>query len=418
MNSNIDPSEQIHTGSSSNDASISGANLTATQASKSSGVVPTHVQQQQQHQYQNQSQHYSQQQQQQPQPQQQYHSHQQSPNYGVSSQPYTNPNNQRLNYQGYNGGSNYNQHHHSPFSNPNQPYGVNQGSVGSRVSETLNNSPFFVNLLHYSELIDQFLGKIGAPIKPWLPAIGRFFIVATFFEDGYRIFSQWNAQVHYIWKYRGIPHFLTVFYLAINVMSMYTGSLLVVSHKNLIYGVGALIFVVVSQALVYGLVFNFQFFFRNLSIIGGLLMVLSDAFIRDRRALNLPGLPLAEVKDRARYFQLTGRILLILLFVSYLISGNFSLSSFVGVLSAVSGLVACTLVTIGYKARLSASFLVAVLTWRNLTSNMYWTIESGNPIRDFLRYEHFQVLSIIGGLLLVINSGPGAISVDEKKKNH
>lgn len=320
------------------------------------------------------------------------------PGYGMPTQS-LNPNNHR--YDNYHSG-----------------LGSNKTMSYSRSTHGYNNvdMSFLEKVQQYSENFDRYLGDIGAPIKPWLPALGRFCIVATFFEDGIRIFSQWHSQVHYIWKYQGLPKSITIAYLAINILFIHAGSLTVVLHRQLVFGVGALVFVIVSQAFVYGLVFNFQFFFRNLSIIGGLLIVVSDAFVRDRRALNLPGLPLGEVRDRARYFQLAGRILLIFLFLSYLMSGSFQAGSVVGIIGALSGFVACVLVAIGYKTRLSALFLVVVLFWRNVTNNMYWNYESGNPLRDFLRYEHFQILSIIGGLLLVANSGPGAISVDEKKK--
>lgn len=284
------------------------------------------------------------------------------------------------------------------------------------VNDSFDNGPEdgFINKVHYySEQLDIFLGNVGTPIKPYLPIIGRFLIVATFFEDGFRIFSQWDDQVSYIWTFRGLPRFLTVFYLALNIFLMYAGSASVISHRKLIWGVGSLLFVVVSQSVVYGLIFNFSFFVRNLSVIGGLLMVLSDAFVHDRRSLSMPGLPVLDDKDRSKYFQLAGRVLMMVLFLAYVATEHLTAVSLIGI---VIGMASCVLVVIGYKARLSAAVLILILLYRNLTSNQYWNFESNNPVHDFLRYEHFQILSIIGGLLLVVNTGAGALSLDEKKK--
>ena len=36
------------------------------------------------------------------------------------------------------------------------------------------------------------------PIKPHLPAIGRFLIVVTFLEDSWRITTQWGDQLWYL----------------------------------------------------------------------------------------------------------------------------------------------------------------------------------------------------------------------------
>lgn len=298
-----------------------------------------------------------------------------------------------------------------------QSYNSNNSGPGvyaaSQANSFYGDDSVFKKALHYSEQVDAFLGHVGAPIKPYLPALGRFLIVATFFEDGFRIFSQWSAQVNFIWSYRGMPRFLTIIYLAFNIFIMYAGSIAVVAHRHLIFGAGSLVFVVVSQALVYGLVFNVSFFFRNMSVIGGLLMVLSDAFVNDRRSLSLPGLPDIEDKDRSKYFMLAGRVLMIFLFLAYVATEHFTI---MGIFGIVFGLLACVMVVVGYKARLSASVLILILLYRNFTANKYWSYESGNPVRDFMRYEHFQVLSIIGGLLLVVNTGAGALSIDEKKK--
>uniref|UniRef100_A0A060T0U8 ARAD1C18414p n=1 Tax=Blastobotrys adeninivorans TaxID=409370 RepID=A0A060T0U8_BLAAD len=264
-----------------------------------------------------------------------------------------------------------------------------------------------------SEQVDNMLGVVARPVKPFLPAIGRFLIVVTFIEDAFRIMSQWGDQVHYVYNVRHVPYVLTLLFFGLNILCMFAGSALVILKRHLEIGVGALMFVVVSQAVVYGLILNFQFFFRNVSLIGGLLVVLSDAFAHDRRSLSVPGLPMIEDKDRSKYLTLAGRILLVFLFVAYMVAKKWTwLSGFFNIM----GLGWCLCVVVGYKARLSALFLGLLLLCQNVITNPYWRYSTRNPTRDFLRYEHFQTLSIVGGLILLVNSGAGRISIDEKKK--
>ena len=82
--------------------------------------------------------------------------------------------------------------------------------------------------------------------------------------------------------------------------------------------------VVVMQGIGYGLVFDLNFFLRNLSVMGGLMMVLSDSWVRKKFAPA--GLPQLDEKDKKMYFQLAGRVLLIFLFVGF---SNVSLRLFV-----------------------------------------------------------------------------------------
>ncbi|OBT76579.1 hypothetical protein VF21_05394 [Pseudogymnoascus sp. 05NY08] len=278
--------------------------------------------------------------------------------------------------------------------------------------------------------IEDALDTLSEPLKPYaswsklkwivfanfapgryLPAIGRFLIVVTFLEDALRIITQWSDQLSYLRDYRHIPTGLNHIFLIANVIAMASCSVLVIARKHSDYAVGGLIAVVVTQALGYGLIFDLNFFLRNLSVMGGLLMVLSDSWVRKTKAFA--GLPEIDEKDRKMYFQLAGRVLLIFLFVGFVFSGTWS---FWRVLVAALGFVACVMVVVGFKAKFSATMLVVILSIFNLLVNNFWTLHEAHPHKDFAKYDFFQILSIVGGLLLLVNSGPGKYSIDEKKK--
>ncbi len=150
---------------------------------------------------------------------------------------------------------------------------------------------------------------------------------------------------------------------------MVSCSFLVITRKFSDYAVAGLIGVVVTQALGYGLIFDLNFFLRNLSVMGGLLMVLSDSWVRKTKAFA--GLPEIDEKDRKMYFQLAGRVLLIFLFVGFVFRGKWSIWR---VIVSIVGLVACIMVVVGFKAKFSATMLVVILSIFNLFVNNFWTV--------------------------------------------
>lgn len=152
---------------------------------------------------------------------------------------------------------------------------------------------------------------------------------------------------------------------------MISCSTLVIARKHSDYAVAGLIGVVITQALGYGLIFDLNFFLRNLSVMGGLLMVLSDSWVRKSKAFA--GLPEIDEKDRKMYFQLAGRVLLIFLFVGFVFSGKWS---FWRVLVAFLGFVACVMVVVGFKAKFSATMLVVILSVFNVLVNNFWTVSN------------------------------------------
>ncbi|KAN0117421.1 COPII-coated vesicle protein-like protein SurF4/Erv29 [Hyaloscypha variabilis] len=287
-----------------------------------------------------------------------------------------------------------------------------QNSFGGPSNGAANNDPSPLDAIReQTSKIEDFLDTLSDPVKPYLPAIGRFLIVVTFLEDALRIITQWSDQLLYLHDYRHIPRGLTHLFLIVNVLAMVSCSTLVIARKYSDYAVGGLIGVVVTQALGYGLIFDLNFFLRNLSVMGGLLMVLSDSWVRKSKAFA--GLPQIDEKDRKMYFQLAGRVLLIFLFIGFVFSGKWSVWR---VIVALFGFVACVMVVVGFKAKFSAIMLVVILSVFNLLVNNFWTLHEHHPHKDFAKYDFFQILSIVGGLLLLVNSGPGKYSIDEKKK--
>ncbi|EDK46030.1 ER-derived vesicles protein erv29 [Lodderomyces elongisporus] len=265
----------------------------------------------------------------------------------------------------------------------------------------------------FSKKIEDLIDEYFKPLKPYVPAIGRAFLVATFYEDTIRIFSQWNEQVYYLHNYRHYWRWLTVIFLINNMLIMTIASTLVIIRKKINIATVGLIFVVVIQGVAYGLLFDTQFILRNLSVVGGLVLAFSDSIVRDKRSLNMPGLPMLDNKDHKKYFLLAGRLLLVLLFLGFVFSSEWSLGR---VLIILVGLTSCASIVVGYKTKFAAAVMLILLFFYNVFTNQFWQYASKDARRDFLRYEFFQVLSIVGGLLLVVNAGAGELSIDEKKK--
>lgn len=161
----------------------------------------------------------------------------------------------------------------------------------------------------------------------------------------------------------------------------------IVTKRQSEYATLALLAVVIVQGFGYGLIFDVPFFLRNLSVIGGLMMVFSDSMVSRRKAFA--GIPSISETDRKKYFLLAGRVLLIFLFVGFVISGRWSIAR---VFVTIVGTVACAMVVLGFKAKWSAAFLVVVLSIFNVITNSFWAVHSAHPQRDFLKYDFFQTL--------------------------
>jgi hypothetical protein len=155
---------------------------------------------------------------------------------------------------------------------------------------------------------------------------------------------------------------------------------------------------------------DLQFLFRNLALIGALLLVLAESRVEGKSLFA--GVPSLGENKPKMYLQLAGRILLVFMFLTLL---RFEMSA-MQIIQNLVGSLLMVLVTIGYKTKLSSLVLVTWLNILNFYFNAWWNIPAYKPMRDFLKYDFFQTLSVIGGLLMVVSLGPGGVSMDEQKK--
>ena len=84
-------------------------------------------------------------------------------------------------------------------------FGNNSGrpSSGFRDATAADPDSPLEKLRAYSKQVEDAIEIYSQPLKPHLPAIGRFLIVVTFLEDSWRIMTQWSDQIWYLERYVG-----------------------------------------------------------------------------------------------------------------------------------------------------------------------------------------------------------------------
>ncbi|XP_020808776.1 surfeit locus protein 4 homolog [Drosophila serrata] len=245
-----------------------------------------------------------------------------------------------------------------------------------------------------------------------IPKVGKICLIASFLEDGIRMLSQWDEQREYVDETWLCGKFLGTMFVLINMLGQLVGCWMVISRRKPNIAVGLLLSIVLLQIVTYSILWNLKILSLKLGLIGALILVLAEGQVEEQRLSLFAGLPsLGENRPKV-YMQLIGRILLALMFLGLI---RFQLRTW-PMIQDIFAIMLMIFVVLGYKTKLSALILVALLFVLNLYHNAWWNIPDYRPLRDFLKYSFFQTLTVIGGLLMIVSLGPGSVSIDARKK--
>ncbi|CAF0881076.1 unnamed protein product [Brachionus calyciflorus] len=257
---------------------------------------------------------------------------------------------------------------------------------------------------------EDFVDTVLKHSKNYLPTIARLCLVSTFLEDGIRMWFQWNEQREYISYSWSVSLIFGTLFVITNLIGQLVPCILILLRKQVNIAVYILFGIVFLQTVAYKILWDFRFLLRNLSLAGGLILLLVENK-PDAKSL-FAGVPTLGDNKPKNYMQFAGRILVIIMFFTLIRLD----SSILHIIIDILGTALIVLVAVGYKTRLSALTLVSILSVMNVFVNPFWTVDSNKPLHDFLKYDFFQTMSVIGGLLFIVALGPGGVSLDEHKK--
>jgi len=246
-------------------------------------------------------------------------------------------------------------------------------------------------------------------IKP----VARALLLSTFVEDGHRMATQWGDQTAYIEATWGVTSYGAAAFVGLNLVGQLAPTALILlrrSDAEVRAAVATLAGVLLLQVVSYQVLWGSQFFLRNAAVAGSLALVYAEThMVQKTRRAGLPSV--GGNSHTCDVLQAAGRVMLVIMFLTML---HFSLASplRVGMEAAELALVGC--VAVGKHSKVAACLLVLMLALETTMYNAFWAADD-SAAYDMKKYDFFQTLTVIGGLLLVVACGPGGLAMDRKK---
>lgn len=266
--------------------------------------------------------------------------------------------------------------------------------------------------------VSHALNRVKRATKPYAPFMTRALLVLAFVEDAIHTLVEYKSQLHFFERELWIPRYVALMLILTSTSATLVGSVMVFFNKLEKNGAKLLLFATVYQQLIYGrhspiTSGNLGFLIRNLCLCGTLLLVMSAQRVRDGLPA-LPGLPEMRDKHAQRHnVALLTRILMALLSVEMF-----------DVIGWGWSFIMCPIalaVVVGYKTDMMGALLMSFYVLATVSSKQFWRIDASAHVymafkRDVMRFEFLQTVSILSGLLVLITTGPGALSLDDSMR--
>ena len=297
-----------------------------------------------------------------------------------------------------------------------------------------------------------------------LQAISKVLIVTTFFEDALRVLLTFSVQQNSMriagWRSPALHTGLPVFSFCVQTCGAFLVALPGISSRSEL-GCYILLSWCVVHPIMYRQEQNWEFVLETLTIMGGLLILLSHCMLvgASAAAKQMPVLPAKAVgptaalteggaANRAHRVSAVGRVLISAIFLcsafqevhGYAQRVLSSLDTtalldrlFEGAL-IVGTFLTSSLLIIGIRSRIIALILAVLMAlsacymhpfWIYAFSTKTYRMEGVSHMEGFevdaftmgdhQRYFFFQTMSTVGALLLLVVHGPGKLSLDEQQ---
>lgn len=124
-------------------------------------------------------------------------------------------------------------------------------------SSQAGSSPYSEYISKAEDIADQILRNS----KHVLPHVARFCLISTFFEDGFRMWFQWDEQRDYMDQTWHCGTVVGTMFVLFNLVAQLAGCVMVLSRQKVEIAVGMLSSVIVVQVSVASVVYTFFFIY-------------------------------------------------------------------------------------------------------------------------------------------------------------